>query len=172
MADIKIRACCPDDAADVTEIATQPNVVWGTLQLPAQSVSDWRQRLQSNDPATRYQLVAEIDGKVVGLAGLHWSNRMRTRHVADLGMFVHDAYQGQGVGKALMENLLDAADRWLGLVRVELEVYADNERAIKLYRDFGFEMEGVKRMNAYRDGRYVNSVVMGRIRPTLEHSPN
>ena len=44
-----------------------------------------------------------------------------------------------------MRRLLDWADNWAGLLRVELGVYADNERAIALYRKFGFELEGCQR---------------------------
>lgn len=172
MNDLKIRACTPDDAAAVTEICTQPSVVWGTLQLPAQTVAGWRKRLEGNDPSTSYVLAAEIDGQVIGIISLHWSPRARTRHVASLGMMVHEAYQGQGVGKALMAAAVGAADKWLNVVRIELEVYPDNERAVRLYRSFGFEVEGTKKMNAYRDGKYTNSLIMGRIRPGVEHGFN
>jgi L-phenylalanine/L-methionine N-acetyltransferase len=68
-----------------------------------------------------------------------------------------------------MAALIDAADRWLGLVRVELEVYPDNERAVRLYEQFGFQVEGRKRLNAWRDGCYVDSLVMGRLRPDIAH---
>jgi putative acetyltransferase len=44
-----------------------------------------------------------------------------------------------------MENILDLADNWLMLVRIELDVIEDNERAIHLYRSFGFEVEGRKK---------------------------
>jgi L-phenylalanine/L-methionine N-acetyltransferase len=169
MDEILIRAACPEDAADIAEIATQPQVVWGTLQLPAQTVAGWRKRLEGNDPSSSYVLAAVVAGKVVGLASLHWGTRPRTRHMASLGMFVHDAYQGRGIGTLLMEALIDAADRWLGLVRVELEVYPDNERAVRLYERFGFQVEGRKRLNTWRDGRYVDSLVMGRLRPDMAH---
>jgi putative acetyltransferase len=169
MDEILIRAAYPEDAPDIAEIATQPQVVWGTLQLPAQTAAAWRQRLEGNDPSSSYVLAAVVAGKVVGLASLHWSNRPRARHMASLGMFVHDAYQGRGIGKRLMAALIDAADRWLGLVRVELEVYPDNERAVRLYEQFGFQVEGRKRLNAWRDGRYVDSLVMGRLRPDMAH---
>lgn len=168
MPGMRIRAATPSDAEAITVIATQPSVVWGTLQLPAQDPGFWQKRLAGNDPNTNFVLVAEIEGKVVGLGGLHWSPRARTRHVADLGMFIHEAHQGQGVGTALMTALVDAADKWLGFVRLELEVYPDNERAVKLYEKFGFQVEGCKRMNVFRDGRYVDSLVMGRIRPDMQ----
>jgi hypothetical protein len=42
MDEIIIRAACPEDAADATAVATQPQVVWGTLQLPAQTVAGWQ----------------------------------------------------------------------------------------------------------------------------------
>lgn len=171
MAEVRIRAASPDDAAELAELCMQPNVVWGTLQLPHQTPGSWRKRLEGNDPNTSYVLVAELGGVVVGMAGLFWTPRPRARHVGDLGMMVHDHYQGKGIGKQLMAALIDAADRWLNLLRVELEVYPDNPRAIRLYEQFGFQVEGRKRMCAWRDGEYVDSLVMGRIRPEVVQRP-
>jgi putative acetyltransferase len=54
---------------------------------------------------------------------------------------------------------------WLNLTRLELEVYTDNEPAIRLYEAFGFEREGRLRQHAFSEGRYVASYVMGRLRP-------
>lgn len=168
MPGIKVRMVRPSDAEAFCELMTRPGVVWGTLQLPHQTPEAWRKRLEANDPNTMYQLVAEMDDQVVGSAGLHLSPRPRVKHCAALGISVHDAYQGMGVGRALMANLVEAADRWLNLVRIELEVYADNQRAIKLYESFGFVVEGRKRKNAFRDGQYVDSLIMGRLRPGTE----
>jgi putative acetyltransferase len=64
----------------------------------------------------------------------------------------------------MMQAGIDLADKWLNLTRLELEVYADNEPAIRLYERFGFEREGVLRQHAFRDGRFVDAIVMGRLR--------
>ena len=63
-----------------------------------------------------------------------------------------------------MTALIDAADKWLDLRRIELTVFADNERAIRLYERFGFEREGIMRAYAFRDGRYADGVMMARLR--------
>ncbi len=81
-------------------------------------------------------------------------------------MCVHDEWQGKGIGKALMSAGLDLADKWLNLTRLELEVYTDNEPAIRLYEGFGFEREGTLRQHAFRDGHYVDSYMMARLRPS------
>lgn len=167
MSAIVIRAARVSDGHQIAEIACQPSVVWGTVQLPVNTPDQWRKRLESNNPDTSYVLVAELEGTVVGMLGLFWSSRPRTRHVGSLGMMVHEQYQGQGIGKALMAAVTEAADKWLNLVRLELEVYPDNDRAIRLYERFGFVHEGRKRMNAWRDGQYVDSLLMARIRPNL-----
>ena len=85
-------------------------------------------------------------------------------HVAHVGMMVHADYQGMGVGSALMEAAVDLADNWLGLTRLQLEVYPDNARAMALYEKYGFETEGLHRAFAYRDGQYTDTLVMGRLR--------
>ena len=111
-------------------------------------------------------LLAEVDGHLVGSAGLQpVSTLPRRRHALGLGIMVAKAHQGQGVGRALIGALCDYADRWVGALRIELTVYGDNARGIALYRHFGFEVEGVHRAYALRDGVYVDALAMARLHP-------
>ncbi len=77
---------------------------------------------------------------------------------------VHDDYRRRGIGKALLEALIEAADRWLGIARLELTVFTDNEAAIGLYRQAGFVTEGVLKSYALRDGDYADVFAMARLR--------
>ena len=164
MAGVTIRAAEPDDADDLAVLFNCPGVVAGTLQLPFTSVEQRRERLAEPPPGTHH-LVAVVDGRVVGMLGLHLEHGARRRHAASFGMAVHDDFQGQGIGSRLLESMLDLADNWLGLQRVELFVYTDNPAAIHLYEKFGFELEGTARGYALRAGRYVNALMMARLRP-------
>jgi putative acetyltransferase len=67
-------------------------------------------------------------------------------------------------GKALMLEILDAADKWLNITRIELTVFTDNTAAITLYESFGFEAEGVHKAYAFRDGKFSDVVAIARIR--------
>lgn len=163
-----IRRVEPADAEAVARMMGDPTVYPGLMQLPYPSVAAWAERLRTPpaDNAVDLFLVAERDGQAVGSAGLHpAAARLRRRHAAMLGISVIGAAQGQGVGSALMQALLDYADGWGQILRVELQVYADNARAIALYRKFGFELEGTHRAYAMRDGRYVDSLSMARLHP-------
>jgi putative acetyltransferase len=106
-----------------------------------------------------------VDGEVVGQLGLNtFPNHPRRRHVGQIGMAVHDDWQGRGVGSALMQAAVELADGWVNLRRLELEVYVDNELGVRLYKRFGFVIEGTLRQYAYRDGRYVDAHMMARLR--------
>jgi putative acetyltransferase len=168
MTDLSIRRARPEDAEAFVRIMAEPAVYRQLMQLPHPDLAGWRERLsRTADPtAPDLQLVAESGGEVVGSAGLHpagWSPRRR--HAMMLGISVPSAWQGRGVGSALMQAICDYADQWLGLRRLELQVYADNARAIALYRRFGFELEGTHRAYALRDGELVDSLSMARLRP-------
>jgi putative acetyltransferase len=79
--------------------------------------------------------------------------------------------QGQGVGSALMAALIDWADNWARLLRLELTVYTDNPRAIALYRKFGFVREGTHRAYALRNGVFVDADCMARLHPSPPQLP-
>ena len=98
--------------------------------------------------------------------GLHPAGpSLRRRHVMFLGISVSAPAQRQGVGQALMTALLDYADNWAQVLRLELNVYADNAAAIRLYERCGFSLEGRMRAYALRDGAYVDSLAMARLHP-------
>jgi L-phenylalanine/L-methionine N-acetyltransferase len=159
-----IRRAEPSDYEAVRQVFAGPKAVWGTLQLPFSSVEQWRKRL-TEPPEGYFSLVACVEQDVVGQLGLHtFPNRFRRRHVGQIGMAVRDDWQGKGVGTALMEAAVDLADKWLNLTRLELEVYTDNAPAIRLYKKFGFTVEGTLAQFAFRDGQYVDSYLMARLR--------
>ena len=164
LSEILIRAVEADDMADLTEAWNQPLAIRGTLQLPFTSLEDRRKRFAASPPG-HTRLVAVIGGKAIGMIGLHPADSPRRAHTASIGMAVHDAYAGRGAGSALMAAVVDQADKWLNLKRLELNVYADNARAIALYDRFGFEREGFHRAYSWRSGAFVDSQSMARLRP-------
>lgn len=164
---LTIRRAHPDDAPAVAAWMADPAVFAQLLQMPYPSTEMWRERLAGNQAgAGEVQLVAVLDGQPVGLAGLHQPRAVwRRRHAMGLGISVARHAHGQGVGAALMQALLDHADRWANLLRVELTVFADNARAIALYKRFGFQEEGRLRQYAWRDGAYADCLGMARVHP-------
>ena len=147
----------------VAALYNEPAVCRQVLQMPFQSVQAWRNKLEL-DNERRLQLVAVHGGEVIGQLGLEQLLLVRRSHVGSFGMGVAPAWQGKGVGSRLLTAALDVADNWMNLHRVELTVYADNDAAHHLYRKFGFEVEGRLRDYALRDGVFVDTLSMARLR--------
>lgn len=163
MDDITVRHSKIEDAVAIREVLSGPQAIAGTLQLPYMSESVVRERLTSPSPGI-YSLVAECVNEVVGTITLNVSQRPRQKHVATFGMAVLDGQTGRGVGSALMEAVIDLAENWLGISRLELTVFVDNDSAIGLYKKYGFEVEGEALQFALRDGEYINALYMARIK--------
>lgn len=160
-----IRRVEPTDYEALHRIFSAPRVIWGTAQLPFPSLETWRKRL-AEPPDGMVGLVACTDGEVVGQLDLYtFPNRPRRRHAGQIGMAVRDDWQGKGVGTALLQAAVDLADNWLNLLRLELEVYTDNEPAVRLYQRAGFVIEGTLTRYAFRDGQYVDVYAMARFKP-------
>src|SRR5690606_14418634 len=89
-------------------------------------------------------LVAEQANTVVGHASLESLSLATTSHVVRLTIAVHEGHQRQGVGRALMNELLRWARSNPRVEKVELQVRSSNAHAIALYRSLGFVEEGRK----------------------------
>lgn len=160
--DLEIRPVRAEDAEGVYQLRRLPSVIAGTLAIPSVRIDETRRRIAESGP-NDHSFVAVVGDQIVGLAGLHVGTG-KLRHTGSIGMMVHDRFQGRGIGRRLLETLLDLADTYLGLVRVELEVMADNTRAIRLYERTGFEHEGRKRKAVWRHGEHQDLLLMARLR--------
>lgn len=162
--EVRFRPISTDDAPAIAAIQRDAAVLRGVLQQPLAPAELWRRRLEAIDGRQHHLLGAEARGRLVGLGGLHGYGNPRLVHARELGMTVAAEAQGAGVGRALLEQLVELGERFLGLRRIELTVYTDNERAVRIYRRAGFEEEGRRRAFAFREGGYADVIVMSRVR--------
>ncbi|HET9642925.1 MAG TPA: GNAT family N-acetyltransferase [Burkholderiaceae bacterium] len=169
MSNVTVRRATVADAAALARLMGHPEVFPQLLQLPFTDEEVWKVRLAESTAPGRPELVlvAEVNGEVVGNAGLHpVGPQLRRRHAMFMGIAVAPHAHRQGVGTALLQALCDYADQWAQVLRIELTVFVDNEPAIALYRRHGFEHEGTHRAFAMRGGRYVDVLSMARLHPS------
>ena len=107
------------------------------------------------------ELLAVLDGKVIGMAGLDsLGRREKIRHRATFGISVDSAFWGLGLGRALAEACIECAKK-AGYKQLELEVVVNNSRAVSLYMSLGFVQYGVNpKAFLTRDGKYQSLVLM------------
>lgn len=107
-------------------------------------------------------LVAVVDERIVGFSRCEGVNLKRLAHKVEFGVGVVKEFWGYGIGKRLLQESIAWADS-NGIKKITLNVLETNEKAIKLYRSLGFEVEGVlKKDKILSDGIYYNTVMMGR----------
>lgn len=163
--EIVIRPVRVEDAAALHEIQLQPEVLPYILPLPSLRLAQLEARLAGLERDVHYFVAqADPDGDVLGY-GFLGRDAGRKAHAGHIALAVHPRSHGQGIGTALMRKLLDLADNWLMLERVELSVLATNPRAQRLYARLGFELEGTKRGSVVSHGQYVDEILMARLRP-------
>ncbi|WP_042297432.1 GNAT family N-acetyltransferase [Paraburkholderia bannensis] len=160
---VRLRAAELDDSQAIADLMNLPGVRRGTLSNGYRTTESVRAWL-GNSAVDRMRVIAEHEGRVIGQAEL-MAHDGRRAHCASLGIGVHDAFQGRGVGALLLGALVDAADTAFGLRRIELQVFTDNVPAIALYRRFGFEVEACARAEAIREGALHDVFHMARLAP-------
>ncbi|XZF15029.1 N-acetyltransferase family protein [Chitinophagaceae bacterium MMS25-I14] len=87
-------------------------------------------------------LIAEYNNEVIGLLNFSVGLKKKNAHAGEFGVSVHPDYQGMGIGRALIETLLEWAKENPLVEKVYLQVFSTNHRAINLYKDLGFIEEG------------------------------
>ena len=106
-------------------------------------------------------IIAEVDGEIAGNCSFSPVGRKtRVRHRCVIGIALYEKYWGLGIGKALLELLLEKAAE-CEYEQAELDVVSRNERAIALYEGFGFTEVGSRpHAMKHKDGTYDDDIIM------------
>ena len=162
---VDIRAIRPEDAASyhscLDSVARERKFLGFVEAPPADGVADFVWAVIATDGV---QLVAVEGARVVGWCTVLRHRQEGFRHGAELGMGVRSDYRGQGIGRRLANEAICCG--WdAGLERIELDVFASNFPAIRLYESLGFTVEGRKRRARKLDGSYDDLLTMAIFSP-------
>jgi len=105
-------------------------------------------------------LLGFLDGEYVGSCSLMGMEPSRYQHRVSMGIALYQKFTGMGIGRIMTEQLIKISEE-KGIEQIELEVVEDNDRAISLYKDMGFEIMGKFPNNMkYKDGSYADTYWM------------
>ncbi|PGL71158.1 GNAT family protein [Bacillus sp. AFS055030] len=106
-------------------------------------------------------LLGTINDQIISIGSINSSQKERTKHVGTLGIVIKKEYWGLSLGKLLMKSLIDWAKQNDLTRRIQLVTNEENLKAIQLYKNLGFEIEGVMKEDTYINGKYCNTLMMG-----------
>jgi len=116
---------------------------------------------EHNDNPDNILIVAESENKIIGMISFRIIPRIKLRHQGAFGLSVDKEWRDKGIGKLLVEILIEWGKDNSLIEKICLEVFSTNQRAIHLYKKLGFIEEGrrVKHVKT-KDGEYVDLILM------------
>lgn len=106
-----------------------------------------------------FYLVARVEGKVAGGASIYPKTDKRA-HVAEFGIFICEGYRNSGLGTAITEEFIEIAKK-RGFEILQLSVFANNKRALKVYKKCGYKEIGrLSRDIKFPDGEYTDRILL------------
>lgn len=151
-----VRDLRPEDWPTVRAIYEEGIDSGATFETEAPSWEAWG----AAHPDLR--LVAERDGAVVGWAALSpYSSRYCYRGVGDVSVYIGQAARGSGVGRLLLEALVDRSEQ-AGYWTLNAGVFPENEASLRLHEACGFRVIGVRERLAEKDGVWRDAVWLER----------
>ena len=163
-AQISIREAKTDDAAVIVEALREIAVKPGFFASQPSEITceNIMATISGVKNGSGICLVAESDGKLVGIAFLIAQRKQSLQHVVTLdALAVHMGWQGRGIGTMLLRQVIEWARRSTSIRKIELNVRASNFGAISLYQKMGFQEEGRLKNRVKVNDDYVDDVVMG-----------
>ncbi len=158
---VTIRACCVEDARDLLKLKL--DYLRNTTTIPLENneyVEDVTLEFELikeyiNSPNS-ILLVAEYENSLIGNIDLTGSKRKKMFHTGMIGMGIKDDWRNQGLGKILIEAVINWAKNDSPITLIWLDVYSSNELGVNLYKNTGFKISGTmknffKEASGYKD---------------------
>ncbi|UUZ79904.1 N-acetyltransferase family protein [Paenibacillus sp. P26] len=157
---ITVRLANDGDIAGILEIYNDAvlNTVatFDTVPRTLEKQTEWYAQHGGAYPV----IVAEQEGQVIGWASLtRYSDRLAYARTAEISLYIRDGYRGQGLGKKLMERILEEGKK-AGPHTVLSRIVEGNDSSIHLHRLYGFDLVGTMRQVGFKFGRLLDVVMM------------
>jgi phosphinothricin acetyltransferase len=132
------------------------------LRTPAER-REWMAARVPRHPVIVAESAGEPTSVVVGWGSLNVFNaRPAYQHVADFSVYVERGWRGRGVGRRLLERLIEMA-REIGYHKMVLSTFPTNASGVRLYENLGFTQVGTYREQGMLDGRWVDTLIMEKL---------
>ena len=160
--EINLRPLSKNDLGKILRWINDPEVTqYLSVYLPMSEIEElnWVENLSKRKPNDIVLGIETVDTNLIGSVGLHgidWKDRTGT-----LGISIGEKkYWGKGCGTETVSLILGYAFKTLNLRKICLSVFAHNKRAIKCYKGCGFNVEGCRKRQVFKNGRYVDEIIM------------
>ncbi|MCL2610275.1 MAG: GNAT family N-acetyltransferase [Defluviitaleaceae bacterium] len=159
----------PPTISDAKELLEYINLISGESEFLTVGAGDFSMTLEEQERfienSTKQEnnllLVAKVDGKIIGNLKFSASKRPRIAHQGEFGITVAKAYWSFGLASALLSYLIEWAYKTGIIKKINLKVRSDNQRAIHLYKKFGFKEEGLITRDYLIKNKFYDSIAMG-----------
>ena len=122
--------------------------------FPRERIESWTREINYNEVLAIVAVLTETDNKrIIGSTSLKFNSHEALKHKAELGLTIHDDYQNMSIGTALLKQIINVAQT-KKLKKIHLNVSAENDHAIHLYKKAGFVIEGTLQNESYVNRRY------------------
>ena len=162
---MELRLATPDDAEAIRAIYNlEVTTSTATFDLVPRTLEQ-QQAWQAERSGARAVLVAVADGEVCGFGSLSpWRDRPAYATTVEDSVYVHRGHQGQGVGKALLSELVTTATAH-GFHACMARIVGGHEASIALHAACGFEVVGTEKEVGRKMGKWLDVVLMERLLP-------
>ena len=163
MAELTVRPARESDAEAIAGIYNQGiEDRVATLETELRTPEERRRWMAARGPRHPV-IVAEAAGTVVGWASLNQFNpRPAYQHVADFSVYVDRDWRGKGVGRRLLEALIELA-REIGYHKMVLSAFPFNQAGVALYERLGFRAVGIYKEQGLLDGKWTDTIIMEKL---------
>jgi len=128
--------------------------------FPQDRVESWTTDIDYDEVLAIVAVLTENDNKrIIGSTSLKFNSQEPLKHKAELGLTIHDDCQNMGIGTPLLKHIINLA-KFKKLKKIHLNVSAENDRAIQLYKKAGFTTEGKLEKSSFVNCKYRDEYCM------------
>ena len=128
------------------------------IKMSYEDEKEYIKKVKSSETSNYF--VVMKNNKMIGCIGFNGNTARKMKHYGTIGISVLKEYWGRGIATTLLEKLISWSKE-KGIKKINLDVFENNERAIKLYEKFGFKLEGCIEDGIFDGENYINLLVYG-----------